>query len=377
MRECCGANDHPDTTLFMQTYKLVSTYSLIKPPKGCNVEGNEILEALLKLKDVENRNERKERWESIVDTILDKGSAPDILGEASRVIKDHDYTMSETSEYALSYIAGYVSRKSARFVKYITNNTTAECNDCLQSLTLLPHDVIPERHKLIELKSRGSLKHPSVKLFDLIQILEIATIGVVKEGEVHVDTIFEITQRLEEISPLPFVGCEQHAFLLTRRIVIFYLTMRMFFIYKQYNKNNNETREKTKESRKSAKLANVTVINNSTGFDTSKNNCCDDNVDFAKKQPRKRKATNKLKTGRKIKISGVNSTSSVMETEKSMGKQNLLTDSEKNDISGLDNSKNYSCNENMKQKTRKRKSTDKLNERKKIVKSQKREILEI
>ncbi|XP_071642320.1 uncharacterized protein [Temnothorax longispinosus] len=38
MRHCCGSNEHPDSQLFIQMYKLVSTYSLVKPPKGCRGE---------------------------------------------------------------------------------------------------------------------------------------------------------------------------------------------------------------------------------------------------------------------------------------------------------------------------------------------------
>lgn len=119
MRECCGSNDHPDSTLFIQMFKLLSTYSLIKPPKGCNVEGNEILVSLLNLKDILNIEERKEHWEAMVDTIVDRGSGSHLLGEASQIMFEHDYSISETSEYAVSYIAGYVSRKGVRFAKYV------------------------------------------------------------------------------------------------------------------------------------------------------------------------------------------------------------------------------------------------------------------
>ena len=45
----------------------------------------------------------------------------------------------------------------------------------LRSLVLLSNDIIPERHKLIELKSRGGLKHPSLTLYNLICVLESAT----------------------------------------------------------------------------------------------------------------------------------------------------------------------------------------------------------
>ena len=37
----------PDPTVFLQLYRLIGIYSLIKPPKGRNVESTEIFNALL------------------------------------------------------------------------------------------------------------------------------------------------------------------------------------------------------------------------------------------------------------------------------------------------------------------------------------------
>ena len=59
MRECCGANDHPDSNLFIQMYRLISTYSIAKPPKGSNVSSLDIFQVLLSVQDIEDVNERK------------------------------------------------------------------------------------------------------------------------------------------------------------------------------------------------------------------------------------------------------------------------------------------------------------------------------
>lgn len=58
MRYCC--NDHPDSQLFIQIYKLISTYSLVKSPKGCNVSSTEIMNVLLDIKDIPDIKERRE-----------------------------------------------------------------------------------------------------------------------------------------------------------------------------------------------------------------------------------------------------------------------------------------------------------------------------
>lgn len=292
MRECCGANDHPDFILFIQMYKLVSTYSLIKPPKGSNVEGSDILETILQLKDIENETQRKEQWERMMDKILDKGIKTDLLGEASSLLFEHNYSMSETSEYAITYISGYCSRKVSRFAKFfISSKKPVECNNCINSLVLSENDNIPERHKLIELKSRGFLKHMSVQLYNLITVLEYATLETIKENEVNADTLFQTTETLEGLSPVPFTRCEKHSLLLTRRIIIFYLTMRMFFVTKQYNIMHNEGREQTREKRKAAKLS-VESVKLVTSEDFNKNNCCDTlNPAYKQKIPRKRKCS--------------------------------------------------------------------------------------
>ena len=122
MRHCCGSNDHPDSALFIQMYKLVSTYSLVKPPKGCNVSGGEIMKALVDIKDIQAVSERKEKWEAQIDTILDKGLNTDVIIDATKMMEDHDYFQCSTSDYVLAYVAGFVARKGTRFAKIKKGN---------------------------------------------------------------------------------------------------------------------------------------------------------------------------------------------------------------------------------------------------------------
>ena len=75
MRESCDANDHPDSNLFIQMYRLISTYSLVKPPRSSNFSSTEIFDLLLSIEDIEDAEQRKEQWEAQWDTILDTGGA--------------------------------------------------------------------------------------------------------------------------------------------------------------------------------------------------------------------------------------------------------------------------------------------------------------
>lgn len=251
MRQSCGSNEHPDSVLFIQMYKLISTYSLIKPPKGCNVTGGEMVEALLKLKDITDHKKRWTLWSEKIDSIVDSGLQTHEIEAAHSVIQDHSsYFDCNTSDFALAYISGYVARKSHRFLHF----SDGTCENCMASLILKDNVSIPASHKFIQLKSKGFLTHPSVELFNLISVLEEVTLETLKKNYIGADFIFNITEELAK-KHLPFVGCDTHKRDLVRRIVTFYLTMRMFFIVKQCNKNDCIEKEVTREKRKLSKLA--------------------------------------------------------------------------------------------------------------------------
>lgn len=123
--------------------------------------------------------------------------------------------------------------------------------------------------------------------------MENATVNTVNSTELNANTLLQITKALESVSSIPVVGCEAHVALLTKKIFTFYLTMRMHFICKEYNKTHNELREKTRERRKAAKLTSKSLEKKGNNFDSSKNNCCDNlNPQFTKNEPRKRKRKN-------------------------------------------------------------------------------------
>lgn len=258
MRHCCGSNDHPDSALFIQMYKLVSTYSLIKPPKGSNVTGGELIDVLLKIKDIPNVDERRAQWDAQIDTILDKGLHSEKLLDALQILEDHDYFQCSTSDYVLAYVAGFVARKSARFAKFKNGNKPCICNDCIASLHRNKDESDldqSEIYKLIRMRSKGFLIEPSVQLFSLISSLEQATLKVLRTNDINANTIFEITKALEDQPPTILVGCDTHKVLFTHRIISFFLTTRMFFITKQANKNDSIEKENTREKRKLSKLS--------------------------------------------------------------------------------------------------------------------------
>ncbi|KYN29059.1 hypothetical protein ALC57_01523 [Trachymyrmex cornetzi] len=260
MRSCCGSNDHPDSTLFIQMYRLVSTYSLVKPPKGSNISGGEILEVLLKIKDIMDITERNTQWDAQIDTILDRAINVEVISEAASIVEDHDYFTCTTSEYVVAYIAGYVARKTSRFACFYIGQKRVLCKNCIATLQLSSSELVPKSYKLISLKSKGNLINPSVNLLILISILEKATLNILNSNELNANTLFEITKILENVRSLPLVGCCKHDMVLTHGVIRFYLTTRIYFICKQENKNNNMQNQRTRERRKAAKLTSCKEI---------------------------------------------------------------------------------------------------------------------
>jgi hypothetical protein len=76
-RDVCGSNDHPDSTLFGQMFRLISTYSLIKPCKGSNVAGGEMIHSLLHFSNIPTSQAGRLEWTKIMDSIIEHSGTPD------------------------------------------------------------------------------------------------------------------------------------------------------------------------------------------------------------------------------------------------------------------------------------------------------------
>lgn len=73
--QVCGSNQHPDPKQFIQVYRLLSCFSLIKPPKGSNITGGEKLKSLINIQISSNKDrQQKLDVEIKLDEILDNGN---------------------------------------------------------------------------------------------------------------------------------------------------------------------------------------------------------------------------------------------------------------------------------------------------------------
>ncbi|CAK1603537.1 unnamed protein product [Parnassius mnemosyne] len=244
MRHSCGGNDHPDPKMFAQVYRLASCFSLVRPPKGCNVSGKDLLKTLLGAQGIlTSPNKDKEIWLQNID-IMVESSEP--LLEGSLIDEDHDYNEAVTSDAVQSYIAGYIVRKLRK---------TTKCVNCLQALQMKAGDgrQLQRNDVINKMDLYGGLIYASNELFDLTKQLEKCVLRTISKTLTNVHTISQISRELKK-EVLLRVGCFQHEKELTVKIIDFYVVIRSYFLAKSENKRYEVAKIKTKANRKNAKL---------------------------------------------------------------------------------------------------------------------------
>ncbi|XP_066590533.1 uncharacterized protein [Prorops nasuta] len=232
-------------------FNLMSSYSLLKPCKGSNICGGDRLTALLTAVNNSKTSKAHEEYTLILDDIIEnKTYMADVRNPLIDEVNNNTQwstNYNDTSKYILSYMAGYIVRKSKRWTK------CGECMGSLQEISEFEKKKLDE-NKLINLLSKGLLKHPSKTLCLLLQKVEKNIMEVIlKNNKIEADTFFHILYSLQE-TEIPKVGCSIHLDNLTRKILNFYLIMRANFLSKGENKKANKAKEQTKKSRKMAKL---------------------------------------------------------------------------------------------------------------------------
>ncbi|KAK7571122.1 hypothetical protein V9T40_014726 [Parthenolecanium corni] len=264
IRSAGGNADHPDPMLFIQIYRLMTTYGLMKPMRGSNVENcGELLDSLMTPSDDTDSSSNENNLTQILEECLTNQGLP----EGNNERKDY------SGEDVAHYVSGYVAKTTARFTK---------CDECASLLTEQNKDSIP--NKLLKIRDHyGVLTYPSHSLFTLLKTIEdIIMSNVQREHEdddsdeevddpqsearpakrvklsqmnVNYDTFLNILENIKN-SHLILIGCadDEHRINLTRRIVQFYSVTRMHFVIKKYNNVKFKQKEMSKEMKKKSKL---------------------------------------------------------------------------------------------------------------------------
>ncbi|XP_077553125.1 uncharacterized protein LOC144167840 [Haemaphysalis longicornis] len=113
IRQAGGQNEHPTFPTFLQLYRMLSLYTLLKPPKfgNCTVNAEEkrpcitLGDMRLAFQQGEQQTNRLDSLRERLDGLVEEGSweCEDIL--------EHDYRMADTVDCIIYYVTGYLCRK--------------------------------------------------------------------------------------------------------------------------------------------------------------------------------------------------------------------------------------------------------------------------
>ncbi|KAK3931680.1 Transposable element P transposase [Frankliniella fusca] len=229
VRQSCGGNTHPEPRVFAQLFRLLSIYSLVKPMRGSNITGGEMVTTLLTLEDLKNKT-RQERQKALMEKldqiVLNGQNLDDIPELIDTVDHDHSYILGESiDEFALSYVSGFVARHSRKYVK--------DCEECAKSLKKSEKEKT-DVDMLITCKTRGWLTYATDDLISLLRTMEEKIIQTSLLSEMEENFLFIVLEKMENVD-VKKIGCEAHAQELTKSIMKFYLIFRMHFLTKRWN----------------------------------------------------------------------------------------------------------------------------------------------
>lgn len=121
MRQAIGPNDHPCTPTFLQVYKMLAVYSILKPPKSgnCSILNPETpkitisdLKTIFNTNDITEKEKKIEHLRKTLDSYVTVGlEVEDVFHN-----NDHNYFKVDAETCILYYICGYITRY---FMKHI------------------------------------------------------------------------------------------------------------------------------------------------------------------------------------------------------------------------------------------------------------------
>lgn len=131
-RQASGPNEHPSTPTFLQVYKMLSIYSLLKPPKtgNCkvleqNTQQTITINDFKSTINIENVSERIEKIETLkkkLDSLIINDVDVDDIFDGNM----YNYYKANVEDCVLYYICGYITKNLTKRIK---------CKDCLTVIT--------------------------------------------------------------------------------------------------------------------------------------------------------------------------------------------------------------------------------------------------
>lgn len=221
----------------MQLYKLLSIYSLLKPPKfgNCTVDPSDDAKPLITITEIKQTFNNHNN-PSALDVIKQKmdGLVENGQWEFSDVF-EHDYSLSPVKECLIYYLVGYLSKQIL---------TRSKCNICISAFkSMESFSNIPEA-ELTNIRTMGKLIHPNYIFYRFISKVEDYFTKNINNPDVYIQTVEDILQNEDLNFP-----CNVHKDDILAYSVRYYLNMRMRQFTRQLNK------EKPKENSKKKKVS--------------------------------------------------------------------------------------------------------------------------
>lgn len=231
VRQAGGSNDHPATPTFLQIYKILSSYSILAPPKygNCSIE-KEIKLPLITLNDIKSlyQKSNKETGLSIdiIKSKLNNAIRNDDWDIHDVFESEHDYAKPEAFDCIIYYITGRVCQQLLKCTK---------CSTCKQAL-ITNSENCNSKAKLSDMLVECFV-HPHIGFYNFIKKFESLFIK-------HCDDINVADAILSDVincNMLTF-PCEIHKLDVVSYIVHYYVQMRLSRLCTDLNNNikNNQ-----------------------------------------------------------------------------------------------------------------------------------------
>jgi len=134
----------------------LSFYSLVKPPRGSNVSGGEILNSFIHIKSNSNTElTEKLKFENKLDELLDSGDFSELTDHTyfeQPCVDIHIYMSNNIDSSALTYFVRYVVRQARKF------SIAKSCEECFK--TLIKCEDFEDHDCFTLQRSRGNLFIP-------------------------------------------------------------------------------------------------------------------------------------------------------------------------------------------------------------------------
>lgn len=143
------------------------------------------------------------------------------------------------------FMAGFTAFRQKKIAK--------DCTDCLLTFTQFREEVGSGFEFMKTKEIYGGYSYPSNEMASLICRVEKAMQDCFHDNNLEENIFIKVIKYLK-IENSDKVGCIEHKDEITKKIIKFYLTMRMFFVTQEKNREVEEKRNLKKQFNKQAKL---------------------------------------------------------------------------------------------------------------------------